>query len=78
MDQSNERGSSSSDARGSMMIRTALQTAMHIWRTALATRPGHLIDKVLDWMEELSITMMPVEMNGLACIEVRADRMREH
>ena len=60
-----------------MMIKTAIQT-IQIWRTALATRPGHLIDKFLDWMEELSITMMPVEMNELACIEVRVDRVREH
>ena len=61
-----------------MMIKTALQTAQQMWRTALATRPDYLIDKFLDWMEDLSITMMPVQMNGLACIEVRTERTRDH
>jgi hypothetical protein len=59
-----------------MMIKTALQAIQR--RTALATTPGYLVDKFLDWMDELSITMMPVRVDGLACIEVRADRVRDH
>ena len=77
MDQSSERGSSSSNARGSMMIKTAIQT-MQIWRAALAMRPGHLIDEFLDWIEETSSAMVSARVHELALIEARTDRRRDH
>lgn len=52
-----------------MMIKTASQ----MWIAALATRPDYLIDKFLDWVEELSITTGPVQVNGLVCIEIRSE-----
>lgn len=52
-----------------MMIKTAEQ----IWNAALAMSPGYLIDRFLDWMEELSITMVPAQADRLACIEVRTE-----
>ena len=56
-----------------MMIKTAAQ----VWDAALAIRPGHLIDKFLDWIEELTSTMVPARGDGLVCIEVRTDVRRD-
>ncbi len=56
-----------------MMIRTAVQ----MWRAALATSPGYLIDKFLDWIEHLSNTMLPAQANGLVCIEAQAEVRRD-
>ena len=56
-----------------MMIKAAKQ----VWGAALAMRPGHLIDKVLDWVEELSTTMVAARPNTLALIEVRIESRRD-
>jgi len=54
-----------------------INTAMRIRAAALAMRPGHLIDKVLDWLEELSTTMVAAQPNTLALIEVRIEARRD-
>jgi hypothetical protein len=56
-----------------MMIKTAVQ----VWDAALATRPGHLIDKFLDWIEELSNTMVAAQPDTPALIEVRIEARRD-
>ena len=56
-----------------MMIKAAKQ----VWGAALAMRPGHLIDKVLDWVEELSTTMLAAQADRLALIEVRTEPQRD-
>ena len=54
-----------------------INTAMRIRAAALAMRPGHLIDKVLDWVEELSTTMVAAQPNTLALIEARIEARRD-
>lgn len=38
---------------------------------ALSMSLGHLIDKLLDWLEELRVALALVEIDGLARNEVR-------
>jgi hypothetical protein len=47
------------------------KAAEQIRRAALATSSRYLIDKFLDWIEQLSIVMAPAQVNRLACIEAR-------
>jgi len=47
------------------------RTAKQMWGAAVATSPGYLIDKFLDWIEELSLSMEPAHVKELACIDVR-------
>ncbi|HLG80345.1 MAG TPA: hypothetical protein VKY22_04970 [Bradyrhizobium sp.] len=54
-----------------------IKTAVQMWDAARATSAGHLIDKFLDWIEQLSITMMPAQPDGLVRIEVRAESRRD-
>jgi hypothetical protein len=60
-------GSSFSRERGSMMN----QLAERIGVAALSMSPGHLVDKFLDWLEELRGAMALAETDGLARNEVR-------
>jgi hypothetical protein len=60
-------GSSFSNERGSMMN----QLAERMWVAALSMSPGHLVDKFLDWLEELRGAMALAEIDRLACNEVR-------
>jgi hypothetical protein len=55
------------DERGSMMN----QLAERMWFAALSMSPGHLVDKFLDWLEELRGAMALAEIDGLARNEVR-------
>lgn len=55
-----------------MMIKTAVQ----MWDAALARSPGYLIDKLLDWIEELSNTVVVAQPDSLALIEVRTEHLR--
>jgi hypothetical protein len=42
-----------------------------LWDAALSTlRPSCLIDRFLDWIEDVSAAMLPVQVNGLAVREV--------
>jgi hypothetical protein len=61
-------GSSSSNERGSMIN----QLAERMRVAALSMSPGHLIDKFLDWLEELRGAMALAEINSLAGNEARA------
>ena len=55
-----------------MMIKTAEQ----MWDAALLMlSPGCLIDKFLDWIEELSVAMVPARTDGLACTAVRNEAL---
>jgi hypothetical protein len=56
-----------------MMIKTAMQMR----DAALATRPGYLIDKFLDWVEQLSSTIPSAQLDRLALIEIRTERLRD-
>ena len=47
------------------------QLAERMWVAALSMSPGHLIDKLLDWLEELRVAMALAEIDGLARNEVR-------
>jgi hypothetical protein len=38
-----------------------IKTAKRVWGTALSMRPGSLIDKFLDWVEELSGAIVPAQ-----------------
>jgi len=62
-----ERGSSFSNERGSMMN----LLAERIWVAAVSMSPGHLVDKFLDWLKELRGAMALAEIDRLACNEVR-------
>jgi hypothetical protein len=55
-----------------------IKTAVRLWHAAHATRPGHLIDKFLDWIEDLSVTMLPARVEGLVRIEIRTESRRDH
>jgi hypothetical protein len=61
------RGSSFSNERGSMMN----QLAERMRVAALSMSPEHLIDKFLDWLEELRGAMALAEIDRLARNEVR-------
>jgi hypothetical protein len=56
-----------------MMIKTAGQ----VWDAALAMKPGYLIDKFLDWIEELSSALVSAQVHELALIEARTERLRD-
>jgi hypothetical protein len=60
-------GSSFSIERGSMMN----QLAERIGVAALSMSPEHMVDKFLDWLEELRRAMALAEIDGLARNEVR-------
>jgi hypothetical protein len=47
------------------------QLAERIWVAALSMSPGHLIDKLLDSLEDLRGAMALVEINSLARNEAR-------
>ena len=47
------------------------QLAERMRVAALSMSPGHLIDKFLDWLEELRGAMALAEINSLARNEVR-------
>jgi hypothetical protein len=47
------------------------QLAERMTGAALSMSPGHLIDKLLDWLEELRIAMALAEIDGLARNEVQ-------
>jgi hypothetical protein len=53
--------------RGSMMN----QLAERMRVAALSMSPGHLIDKLLDWLEELRCALALVEIDRLARNEAR-------
>jgi hypothetical protein len=62
------RGDSSfSNERGSMIN----QLAERMRVAALSMSPAHLIDKLLDWLEELRGAMALAEINGLGRNEAR-------
>ena len=47
------------------------QLAERVWVVALSMSPGHLVDKFLDWLEELRGAMALAEINSLARNEAR-------
>ena len=47
------------------------QLAERMWVVALSMSPGHLVDKFLDWLEELRGAMGLAEIDGLARNEAR-------
>ena len=47
------------------------QLAERMWNAALSMSPEHLVDKFLDWLEELRGAMALAETDGLARNEVR-------
>ena len=50
------------------------KTAERIWGAALSMSPGNLIDKFLDWLDEVRGAIVPAHVEGLARIEERRDR----
>jgi hypothetical protein len=54
------------------------KTAEQMWGAAhLMLSPGTLIDKFLDQLEELSVALVPVRTDGLACAVVRNEALLE-
>ena len=53
------------------------QLAERMRIAALLMSPGHLIDKLLDWLEELRGAMALAEINGLARNEARTSVPRD-
>ena len=49
------------------------QLAERMWDAALSMSPGHLVDKFLDWLDELRGAMALVETDGLARNELRTN-----
>ena len=47
------------------------QLAERMWNAALSMSPEHLVDKFLDWLEELRGAMALAETDGLARNEAR-------
>ena len=47
------------------------QLAERMWVAALSMSPEHLVDKFLDWLDELRVAMALAEIDGLARNEVR-------
>jgi hypothetical protein len=54
-----------------------IKLTMRMWGAALLMRPGTLIDKFLDQLEELSVAMVPAPTDGLACAVVRNEALLE-
>jgi len=54
-----------------------IKTAMQMREAALAMRPGYLIDKLLDWVEQLSSTIPSAQLDRLALIEIRTRRLSD-
>jgi hypothetical protein len=48
-----------------------------MWGAALALSPTYLIDKFLDWLDELSFSMLPAQVGRFASVEVRTEAMRD-
>jgi hypothetical protein len=49
-----------------------IDLAEQLWGAAqLMLNPRFVIDKFLDWIEELSVAMAPAQINGLVYREVR-------
>jgi hypothetical protein len=68
-----ERGSSSRNEWGSMMNTHAIR----LWGAALLTlSPGCLIDRFLDWVEDMSAVLLPAHVNTLAVREVPIETRR--
>jgi hypothetical protein len=53
-----------------------IKTAERMWGAALLMSPGYLIDKFLDWIEELSEAMVPARVEELVRVEARRDPFR--
>jgi hypothetical protein len=49
------------------------KTAQQIWDAALAMSPGNLIDKFLDWVDELGGMMLPARVEEFVLVEQRRD-----
>lgn len=47
------------------------QLAERMWDAALSMSPGRMVDKFLDWLDELRGAMALVETDGLARNELR-------
>jgi hypothetical protein len=47
------------------------QLAERMWGAALSMSPGHLVDKFLDWLEELRGALALAEVDSLARNEAR-------
>lgn len=47
------------------------QLAERVMGAALSMSPGYLIDKFLDWLDELRDAMALAEINSLACNQAR-------
>jgi hypothetical protein len=62
------RGSSFSIERGSMMN----QLAERMRVASLSMSPEHMVDKFLDWLEELRGALALAEINSLAPNEARS------
>lgn len=53
-----------------------IKTAEQMWgATLFMLSPGCLIDKFLDWLEELSGAMVPTHIDGLAANAVRTEAL---
>jgi len=50
-----------------------IKTAERMWGAALSMSPARLIDKFLDWIEQLSEAMVPAQAEELVRIEARRD-----
>jgi hypothetical protein len=48
------------------------QLAERMRGAALSMSPGHLIDKLLDWLDDLRGAMLLAEIDGLARSEARS------
>jgi hypothetical protein len=49
------------------------QLAERMWDAARSMSPGHIVDKFLDWLDELRGAMALVETDGLARKKVLFD-----
>ncbi len=49
------------------------RTAERIWGAALSMSLGNLIDKFLDWLDELRSVIVPAHVAGLARIQERRE-----
>ena len=47
------------------------QLAERMWVAALSMSPGHMVDKFLNWLEQLRGAMALAEIDRLACDAVR-------
>ena len=53
------------------------QTTERVWRSALPMlSPLCLIDRLLDWVEELGAAILPAESNARSCQLARIDARR--